>query len=84
MFLSNDFFFVKFHVRNGIKPDATDCPHEFQRYSAPIDKLKSMIDIKPTVALDFTAIRDKFPCNQLCLQFLKYFVNKFGVLAFIF
>lgn len=56
---------------------AADCPELFESYSKSMDKLKSMIDIKPKVVQDFAAIVEEFPCNQLTQEGLHRFVNIF-------
>lgn len=55
---------------------ACDCPYEFGFYSKYIEKLKSMVDIKPTLAPDFTVISEKFPCNMNAVILLTQFVSK--------
>lgn len=63
---------------------AADCPNLTRLYSEIFDKLKSMIDIRSTVALDFTAIREKFPCNGYAYDFLNRFVSNFNLKRFYF
>lgn len=56
---------------------AVDCPRRYRRYLDVIDRLKSMVDIKPSVIKHSTTIRDKFPCNDGGFEFLERFVSNF-------
>lgn len=56
---------------------ADDCPNNLPAMSQIIDKLKLMVDLKPKVIEDATAIRDKFPCNDEVLTLLGRFVSDF-------
>lgn len=59
--------------------DATDCPKQYQEYSAMNDELKSMIEIKPDILRDVTIIIEKFSCNShYILVFLEDFVSNFS------
>lgn len=52
-----------------------DCPDFAEVYSKAMDDLRLMVDIKPTVIEDVTIIRDKFPCIERILDFVKCFVS---------
>ncbi|XP_037049498.1 uncharacterized protein LOC119083795 [Bradysia coprophila] len=43
----------------------TECPDGHQMYTEVMKGLKDMVDVKPKVAQDVTAIYDKFPCNDI-------------------
>lgn len=63
------FFFVaqiykKFFFSGDI-PEAIDCPEISQSNTEAIDKLKSMIDIRPKVVQDFNTMYEKFPCGYV-------------------
>lgn len=59
------------------KASASDCPENMQKYSEEINKLKTIIDLKPKVVEHFNIIRDKFPCNHDVREFLWRFVSNF-------
>lgn len=59
-----------------MKADASDCPEHFQKYSEPLRRLESIIDIKPMFVQDFTTIRDKFPCNHEFYDKVEGIVSK--------
>lgn len=61
--------------------DASDCPSHTSQLSEELDKLKTMIDIRPKVIEDFTTIRETFPCNSAAQICLKRFVSRFNSLA---
>lgn len=71
---------MKFQTR-AKKLDASDCPSHTSQLSEELDKLKTMIDIRPKVIEDFTTIREKFPCNSAAQICLKRFVSRFNSLA---
>lgn len=52
-----------------------DCPDFAEQYSKAIDGLNLMVDIKRKVIEDVVAIRDKFPCIERVLDFVKGFVS---------
>lgn len=54
---------------------AADCPNITERYSKSIDKLKTMVDLKPRVIEDVISIRDKFACNDKAIKFIENFVS---------
>lgn len=56
---------------------ATDCPEVDKLYSDAFDKLKLRTEIKPNVVQDFTAIREKYPCNIFAYNLLIDVVSDF-------
>lgn len=59
---------------------ASDYPDHYRYYSEAVDKLKSMIDIRPKVFEDFAAIQEKFPCNTKVNEWQQSFVRNFSCL----
>lgn len=61
------------------KTASANCSIENSYYvilnSKTLDRMKLMIDLKPTVVLDLNAIVEQFPCNSLVAEFLREFVS---------
>ncbi|KAG4076731.1 hypothetical protein HA402_002018 [Bradysia odoriphaga] len=43
----------------------TECPDAHQKYTKVMNRLQKIVDVKPKVAQDVTAIHEKFPCNDI-------------------
>lgn len=52
-----------------------DCPDKIKFRKQATEILELMIDIKPKVIQDFSAISDTFPCNLEVLDTLGHFVS---------
>lgn len=54
---------------------AADCPYFTEKYAKVIDELEWMVDLRPEVIEDVTAIRDAFPCNEDVITYLETYVS---------
>lgn len=68
---------MNFNVLFCVLAAPADCPDFSESYSKVINELKLMVDIKQKVIEDAIAIRDKFPCIERILDFVKGFVSNF-------
>lgn len=61
---------------------AQDCPSDIASVPAAdlnpktLEKLKSLVDLKPTVIQDFNSIFDRFPCHEGVAIYLHLLVRK--------